>query len=60
MKAKYTILLTHGDDLRPDDWFAAISDDDGVIAVFSDDSVERVMARATARIEREQRMVVAA
>ena len=56
----YTILLTHGDDVRPQDWFAAISDEDGIVAVYSEDSVERVMARATARIEREQRLVVAA
>ena len=56
----YTILLSRGDALRPDEWFAAISDNDGVVAVFSDASVERVMAKATARIEREQRMVVAA
>ena len=48
MKGTYTILLSRGDDLRPDDWFAAISDNDGVVAVFSDASVERVMARATA------------
>ena len=51
----YTILLSKGDDVRPDDWFAAVSDNDGIVAVFSDASVERVMARATARIEREQR-----
>ena len=56
----YTILLSHGDDVRPDDWFAAISDSDGIVAVFSDTSVERVMAKATARIEREQRVRVAA
>ena len=60
MNPKYTILLSKGDDVRPDDWFAAISDNDGIVAVFSDTSVERVMARATARIEREQGMVVAA
>ena len=56
----YTILLSHGDAIRPDDWFAAISDNDGIVAVFSDASVERVMAKATARIEREQRVRVAA
>ena len=60
MKGTYTILLSRGDDLRPDDWFAAVSDNDGIVAVFSDASVERVMAKVTARIEREQRMVVAA
>ena len=60
MNPKYTILLSKGDDVRPDDWFAAVSDNDGIVAVFSDASVERVMAKATARIEREQLMVVAA
>ena len=56
----YTILLSTEDDVRPQDWHAAISDEDGIVAVYSEDSVERVMARATARIEREQRLVVAA
>ena len=56
----YTILLSTEDDLRPQDWHAAISDEEGIVAVFSDTSVERVMAKATARIEREQRVRVAA